>query len=38
MILQIYLHLKICRNVPILILKKYVKQSIIYIFIFILEI
>ena len=39
MILQIDLHLKIRQNIPILILKKYVKKSIIYIFfIFILEI
>ena len=39
MILQIDLHLKIRQNIAILILKKYVKKSIIYIFfIFILEI
>ena len=39
MILQIDLHLKIHQNIAILILKKYVKKSIIYIFfIFILEI
>ena len=39
MILQIDLHQKIRQNIAILIIKKYVKKSIIYIFfIFILEI